>query len=211
MYAYVRNNPATLNDPTGLLGADPVTEIHGYPEGRSCKKTYECPKQTDNPGPQVTPAVKAQSPDANLPVNYNFRMVVINDTGGSSKDLDRAYDTRDVNCSLHTAPDANNPTGKPVQGSDIEISEHLSNKTLTESAVKDSVFRDAIGPQGARGRADKATDRYFTVKMGGKELGVIPILDRFGTHTQDHIVIEYLKDRVKLNGTYKPTDVPDVR
>jgi hypothetical protein len=125
--------------------------------------------------------------------------------------LDRAYDTRDVNYSLHTAPDANNPTGRPVQGSDIEISEHLSNKTLMESTSKDSIFPDRIGPGGARGRADKETDRYFTVKMGGKELGVIPILDRFGTHVVDKIVIEYLRDRIKLNGTYKPTDVPDVR
>jgi hypothetical protein len=134
-------------------------------------------------------------------------MVVINDTGGSSKDLSQS-NTRDVNYSLHTAPDSKNPAGKPVVGEDIVISEHLTGKYFNASSEKGSVFHDAIGPRGNRWHPDVQTDRYFTAKMGGKELGVIPILDRSGTHVVDHIVVEFKNGRVMLNGTYKPTDVP---
>jgi RHS repeat-associated protein len=203
MYAYVRNNPATLNDPTGLGGDNKLGTK--YSEIASCKKEPGmCMRGTDTPGPQLPPA---QSPDPNLPVNYKFIMVVINDTGGNSKDLSRT-NTRDVDYSLHTAPDSKNPTGKPVVGDDVVISEHLTGKYFSATSQKDSVFYDAIGPQMVRGHADEATDRYFTVKIGGKELGVIPILDKSGTHVVDHIVVQFRNDRVMLNGTYKRTDVP---
>jgi RHS repeat-associated protein len=56
MYAYVRNNPATLNDPTGLMEADTVSYIHGTPLSASCQKMFTCFRVTDEPGPQPVPA-----------------------------------------------------------------------------------------------------------------------------------------------------------
>lgn len=120
-----------------------------------------------------------------------------------------AQDGREVFYSLHTAPDDKNPNGKPVSPGDWSITEHLSNPFLqpTKDNKKDT-FDDAIGPGGVHKGADIVTDRYFTATKDNKQLGVIPILDRFGTHTVDHIVIERNNYRTKLNGTYNPTDVP---
>jgi RHS repeat-associated protein len=209
MYAYVRNNPTTLTDPSGLVVApfNPVAQCDPMLCAQdSSDASYPAPPPEQDPPAAEKPPQPSQSPDPNLPVNNDYRMVVINDTGGNKEDLDKGWNTRDVNYSLHTAPDANNLTGKPVQGDDIVTTEHMNNQYFTPSSDK-SVFQDRIGPRGALGHADESTDRYFTAKINGKELGVIPILDRFGTHLVDHIVVEFQNDRAKLNGTYAPTDV----
>jgi hypothetical protein len=53
------------------------------------------------------------------------------------------------------------------------IAEHQSNSDLQESSEAGGIFQDWIGPNGKAGM--ESSVRYFTVSLGGQNLGVVAV------------------------------------
>jgi RHS repeat-associated protein len=208
-------NPQTLNL-YPMVADDPESfaDLDGHQDSASTKVSKDCAGSAQSGCKTVvgdegtkpsSGGGQTKSPDPNLPVNNNYRMVVLYDSGKKMG----ALDAREVTYSLHTAPDDKNPSGNPVAPGGWSLTEHLSNPSLspTQDNKKDT-FIDAIGPESIHKGPDIVTDRYFTATKDSQQIGVIPILDKFGTHIVDHIVIERNNDRTKLNGQYDSTAIP---
>jgi hypothetical protein len=152
-----------------------------------------------------------QSPQPGTPVNSQYGLVVENDSGGHTNEVNRdSLGRRIVEYDFRTQPvDAKHPLGgDPGNVRDVVISEHLSNPSVfggPKYPEKGGQFTDGIG-SGLTGGG--STDRYFTVTRGGKSLGVVPIFDRNGSHLVDHITMTSNPRTVVLNGTLNKTDIP---
>jgi len=140
-------------------------------------------------------------------------LVVENDSGVFKSDLD----AREVEYDLRT-PNGSSLGGDPGPATTNAsvITEHQSNKSLKESSGTHGQFEDEIGTGGDRIHSGtKNSCRYFTLTVGGKQMGVLPIKDRFGTHIVDSIQIisdaaHPANNHTVLNGhgPTEPTDVP---
>ena len=101
--------------------------------------------------------------------------------------------------------------------SDIVPTEHQTTAGLTRGKdphsgtpkIHDNAFHDEIGPGGNRWSPDVTSTRVFTATLGGKPLGIVPIVDKNGEHIQDEITINNTDDYAVLNGSREPTNVPD--
>jgi RHS repeat-associated protein len=206
LYAYVRNNPLTLID---VDGHDFIQDAN-----QDWIKQHQITDLSGKFGAELANAAglqmaQPQSPDPNLPVNRNYNLVVLNDSGPKMDE----NDGRDVQYSLRTA-DPTKPLGGDPGVKTDDIQEHLSNPHMKKQESHEAntgLFHDSIGPGGKQGRGYggvMSTDRYFTVVLNGTSLGVIPIRDAFGTHVVDHIQIDFTHDRTILNGHTGDTSVP---
>jgi len=136
-------------------------------------------------------------------------MVVLNDSGPKMNE----NDGRDIQYSLHTA-DPSTQFGGDVPFKTVDIQERLTNPDMKKQESHESntgLFHDNIGPGGKQKqgfRGIQSTGRYFTVVLDGKQLGVVPIRDAYGTHVVDQIQIDYTHDRTILNGHSGDTSVP---
>ena len=204
-------NPAVPADPTA-----PCTEANNCGDGYDPLATYAPPSTEEMAQNQSAQSQSAQneekSPDPNLPINHTFVLVVENDSGVIMPEMDG----RKVEYDLHNAPDSKHPNGTPVDpeiANSSVIHEHNSNKSLSEGSSGHGQFPDNLGPGG--NRKDSGTlsnDRYFTLTSGKKEMGVLPIIDRFGRHLVDHIEVHMdaghpQNNYTVLNGHRGPTDV----
>ena len=228
LYSYVENGPLNRVDADGHAasqGGD--NNWLGFDEG-PCAGTWSTPSEEthkDNLGSAslsgeaadedaydgLVAASQQSSPDPKQPVNKDYVLAVENDSGSKMGQ----YDAREVEYDLHNTPDASHPNGS-ILGSDVKstvITEHLSNKVDFKESSSHTAgqFEDTIGPGGCQMHGCKGTvttERYFTVEINGKQMGVVPILDRNGTHLVDHIAVDRTNDRTILNGQKGPTDVP---
>ena len=183
LYGYVRNDPVSRADADGHFGTNdyssPVTGSELSREADFDDKVKE----------KESAQKHEKSPDPKLPINHKYVLAVENDSGVIEPEMDG----RKVEYDLHNAPDAKNPNGTPINadiGNSSVIYEHNSNKSLSEGHNGQGQFPDNLGPGGNRKDTGTLTnDRYFTLTINGKEMGVIPILDRFGTHIVDHIEV----------------------
>jgi hypothetical protein len=152
------------------------------------------------------------NPQPGTRVSTQYALVVENDTGGHTKEVNRDnLGRRIIEYDLRTLPvDAKHPLGgDPGDVSKVVISEHLSNPAILGGPhypeAGTGQFTDGPG-SGLTGGG--STDRYFTVTRGGQSLGVVPIVDRNGQHNVDHITLNSNPRTVVLNGTLNRTDIP---
>jgi RHS repeat-associated protein len=217
LYTYVRNDPVSRADADGHQEATiaPASgqwgdgDFDDFTDSRDVADQAGNTTNTSNkPGAQT----QEKSPDPTLPINHKYVLAVENDSGVIEPEMDG----RKVEYDLHNAPDAKNPNGTPVNADTSNSSviyEHNSNKSLSEGHSGHGQFADNLGPGG--NRKDTGTlsnDRYFTLTINNKQMGVIPIVDRFGTHIVDHIEVHMdaghpENNYTVLNGHRGPTDV----
>jgi len=239
LFAYVANNPNSgvdlgghcgltnngCNEPPGMApgggpGSDPLGgglsgpigatgASNDFAEGEARIESYF----GVGAPPPAPPKPKEPSPDPNLPINEDYVLAVENDSGPQMGQ----YGAREVEYDLHSAPDPAHPNGSRLKDdvTSTVITEHMSNTVdfTGSSSTITGQFTDNIGPHGCQIHGctgTVTTDRYFTVVINGRQIGVVRVLDRNGTHTVDHISVDRTNDRTSLNGhTKEATDVPN--
>ncbi|HEY4356292.1 MAG TPA: RHS repeat-associated core domain-containing protein, partial [Acidobacteriaceae bacterium] len=223
LYAYVGNSPIGRADRDGHI-YNGSAESGGDPDSGRYQKMLQDDRDAAERGFNGFMAAVAstreaaeqhgfdeQNPQPGTPINTQYVLVVENDSGGHTAEVNRdSLGRRIIEYDLRIAPvDKQHPLGGDIADvRDVVISEHLSNPDVVGGPrFPESGTGQFVDGPGSGMTTGGSTDRYFTVMKGKQNLGVVPIVDRHGKHNVDHIILNAKPRTVSLNGTLDKTDV----